>query len=99
MRKETLEKTEGVMKNGKFRDTGNIGYTRHRRKTNKTNNTTQKRKMMRNTDTTKYRGLTQVLMKGKQFMPRIRHTCPVCYPYSSDVFDTTIPKQTKTKHK
>ena len=97
MCKETLEKTEGVMKNGKSRDTVNIGYTGHRRKTNKTNNTTQKRKMLRNADTTKYRGLTQVLMKGKQFMPRIRR--PVCYPYSSVVFDTTIPKQTKTKHK
>jgi hypothetical protein len=96
MCKETLEKTEGVIKNGKSRDTGNIGYTRHRTKTNKTNNTTQKRKKMRNTDTTKYRGLTQVLMKGRQFMPRIRR--PACYSYSPDVFDTTMPKQTKTKH-
>ena len=25
-----LEKTEGVIKNGQFRDTGNIRYTRHR---------------------------------------------------------------------
>ena len=66
-------------------------------KSNKTNNTTQKRKMMRNTDTTKYRGLTQVLMKGKQFMPRLRR--PACYSYSSDIFDTTMLKQTKTKHK
>jgi hypothetical protein len=41
------------MKNGKFRDTGNIGCTRHRRKTNKTNNTTQKTKKMSNTDTIK----------------------------------------------
>jgi hypothetical protein len=28
--------TEGVIKNGQSRDTGNIGYTRHRTKTNKT---------------------------------------------------------------
>ena len=32
-----LEKTEGAIKNGQSRDTGNIGYTRHRTKTNKTN--------------------------------------------------------------
>ena len=95
--KEMLGKTEGAIKNAKSRDTGNIGYTRHRTKTNKANNTTQKRKKMRNTDTTKYRGLTQVLMKGKQFMPLIRR--PACYSYSPDVFDTTIPKQTHKKHK
>ena len=88
--KEMLEKTKGAIKNAKSRDTGNIGYTRHRRKTNKTNNTTQKTKKMRNTDTIKYRGLTHVLMKGKQSMPRIRR--PACYSYSPDVFDTTIPK-------
>jgi hypothetical protein len=45
-----------------------IGYTRHRRKTNKANNTIQEIKKMRNTDTTKYRVLTPVLMKGKQFI-------------------------------
>jgi len=31
-----LEKTEGAIKNGQSRDTGNIGNTRHRTKTNKT---------------------------------------------------------------
>jgi hypothetical protein len=31
-----LEKTEGEIKNGESRDTGNIGHTRHRTKTNKT---------------------------------------------------------------
>jgi hypothetical protein len=31
-----LEKTEGAIENGQSRDTGNIGYTRHRTKTNKT---------------------------------------------------------------
>ena len=33
-----LEETEGAIKNGQARDTGNIGYTRHRTKANKTNN-------------------------------------------------------------
>jgi len=33
--KETLEKTKGVIKNGKSRETGNIGYTRHKTMTNK----------------------------------------------------------------
>jgi hypothetical protein len=33
-----------VIKNGQSRDTGNIGYTRHRTKTNKTKNTAQKTK-------------------------------------------------------
>jgi len=31
-----LEKTEGSIKNGQSRDTDNIGHTRHRTKTNKT---------------------------------------------------------------
>ena len=31
-RGQGLEKTQGQMKNGQFRDTGNIGYTRHRTK-------------------------------------------------------------------
>ena len=35
----TLENTEGGNKNEQFRETGNIGYTRHRTKTNKTKNT------------------------------------------------------------
>ena len=42
--KEMLEKTEGAIKDTKSRDTGNIGYTRHRTKTNKTKQTTQKTK-------------------------------------------------------
>ena len=42
--KEMLEKTEGAIKDAKSRDTGNIGYTRHRTKTNKTKQTTQKTK-------------------------------------------------------
>jgi hypothetical protein len=51
-----LEKTEGVIKNRQSRETGNIGYTRHRTKTNKNekqHNTTQKTKKMSNTDPSK----------------------------------------------
>ena len=50
----------------------------------------RKEKKMRKTDTTKYRGLTQVLMKGKQFVPLKRR--PACYSYSPGVSDTTTPK-------
>ena len=35
------EKTEGAIKNGQSRETGNIGYISHMTKTNKTTNTTQ----------------------------------------------------------
>jgi len=41
----TLEKTEVAIKNGLSSDTGNIGYPRHRTKTNKTKSTTQHRKL------------------------------------------------------
>ena len=46
-----LEKTEGAIKNGQSRDTGNSGYTRHKSKTNKKKhkNTTQHRKLRQNT--------------------------------------------------
>ena len=44
-----LVKTEGVIKNGQSRYTGNIGYTRHRLKTNKIRNTTLKSKKINNT--------------------------------------------------
>jgi hypothetical protein len=50
---QRLEKTKGAIKNGQSRDTDNIGYTRHRTKTNKTKSTTQKTKKMSNTDPTK----------------------------------------------
>jgi len=40
--KETLEKkNEEAIKNGQSRETGNIGYTRHKMKINKAKNTTQ----------------------------------------------------------
>jgi len=45
-------KTEGTIKNEQSRDTGNIGNTRHRSKTNKT----QKSKKISNTDPTKKLG-------------------------------------------
>ena len=49
-----LEKTEWTIKNGQSRNTGNIGYPRHRTKTNKIKiNPTQKIKKMGITDPTK----------------------------------------------
>ena len=36
-----VRESEGVIKNVQHRETGNIGYTRHKTKTNKTKNTTQ----------------------------------------------------------
>ena len=36
-----LEKTEGAIKNGQFRETDNIGYIRHKTKTNQTKNKTK----------------------------------------------------------
>ena len=38
----TLRNKQSAVRNGQSRDTGNIGYTRHRTKTNKTRNITQK---------------------------------------------------------
>ena len=51
-----LKKTEGAMKDGQSRETGYIGYTRNKRKTNKAKNTTQKTRKMRYTDSTKNPG-------------------------------------------
>jgi len=48
-RVKTLEKTEEAIKNGESRDIGNIEYTRHRTKINKT------KKKERNKITTQYR--------------------------------------------
>jgi hypothetical protein len=48
------------------RDTGNIGYTRHRTKTNKTKNTTQKTKKMSNTDAHK---MPRVNTGGRDIYP------------------------------
>jgi Tfp pilus assembly protein PilN len=46
LRQIKLKKTEGAMKNGQSRETGNIGYTRYWTKTHQTKNTTQKLKKM-----------------------------------------------------
>ena len=51
---ETNAITEGAITNGQSRDIGNIAYTRHKTKTNKT---TQKIKMMNNTDPIKNRSV------------------------------------------
>ena len=40
-----IENTIGARKNGQSRETGNIGYTRHKKKTNKTKNTTNVSKL------------------------------------------------------
>jgi hypothetical protein len=47
----TLEKTEEKTKNGQFKYTANIRYTRPNTKTNKPNNTRQKTNKMSNTKT------------------------------------------------
>ena len=54
------------MKNEQSKDAGNIGHTRHRTKTR--TNTTQKTKMVRNTNPTKNRVAIQVLAKGRHFL-------------------------------
>ena len=78
-----LEKTEGEIKNGQSRDTGNIRNTRHKTKTKHKNKTThtqhRKLKKMSNTDPTKFRGRSHVLLKEKQFVPLIGP--PPCYSY------------------
>ena len=51
-------------------DTDNTGYTIHRTKTYKRENTAQKLlAKISNTDPTKNRGGTNVLANGKQFLP------------------------------
>jgi hypothetical protein len=54
--KETLEKTEGSIKNGKSRETSNIGKQRYRTRTKTAKNTTHEIKTMSNMDTTKNQG-------------------------------------------
>jgi len=56
-----LDKTEWVIKNGQHRDTGNIGNTRHKTKTNKTKkHNTEKTEKVSNTDCTKRKGVNLV---------------------------------------
>jgi len=61
--KYTVEKTEGTLKNGQYRDTG-IGHTKHRTKINKAHKhkTTQKTKKMSNTDLIPNKRLTVSLV-------------------------------------
>ena len=47
MFKINVSENRKAIKNEQFRDTGNIGYTRHRMKTNKTKKTTQHRNLKR----------------------------------------------------
>jgi len=54
---------------------------------------TQNTKQISNTDSTTKPELTQMLTKSTKFLALIRH--PPCYPYSQDVVDTTLRKQTK----
>ena len=62
-----LEKTEGAIKIGETRCTGNIEYTRHKTKIYKTKNTTQRTKLMRDMDPTKTGGDSQAPANDKQF--------------------------------
>ena len=87
-----LEKTEGSIKNGPSRDTGNIGHmTQDEDKQNKKHYTENLK--ISSTDFIINWGWTQVVIKSKQFLPLIKHL--LCYLYSQDMFDTTIPKQTE----
>ena len=58
--KQTLEKPEGVIKNGQSREILDTQDTGRRQKKNRT----QKTKMMSNTDPRKKTGWTQLLAKG-----------------------------------
>ena len=62
---ETLA-TLGILDTGRrqSRDTGNIGHTRYRTKTNKTKNITQKTKKMNNTYPTKKPGVNPSAHEG-----------------------------------
>ena len=64
MSKYALANTKGTIKNGQTRDTGNIVYTRHRTKTNKTRNTTQKTTKISNTDPSET-GVNPVACEGQ----------------------------------
>jgi hypothetical protein len=61
-----------AIKNGQSRETGNIGYKRHRTKTNDTKNITQKNKNELHQNS----GVNPGHGEGKQFLPLIRHGKP-----------------------
>ena len=72
-----LEKPEGKIKNGQSREAGNIGFSRHRPKTNKTNNITQK---LKQGATTSPETGGEVRCPGRASLPLIRYSS--CYTYS-----------------
>ena len=87
-----LEKTEGAVKNGQSRDNANIGYTKHRTKTNKAQkHNTESYKKMSNLDPTKSWGEPRVSMRACS-------SCSLkelpCFSCSQELFVTTISKQT-----
>jgi hypothetical protein len=63
------------------------------RQTKQNKNTTRTTTEMSNPDPTKTLGSTQVLTKGKQFLPLTRN--PPCYAYSQYVLDITMRNKYK----
>ena len=76
-----LLKTEGAIKNGLQRHKQHIAIIGDKTQDEDKQNTTQKTRRIRNTDTTKNVGRTRVIGKGNQFLFLIRHL--LCYSKSS----------------
>jgi len=91
--KKTLEKTEGAIKYGQSRETGNIGYTRHKTKANKTKNTTQNTKIDEQHGPHQKPRVNPGAREGSA-VPTSYKTRP-CYSLSQDMLDTTIRNQTQ----
>ena len=72
----------GIFTNEKSRYIGNVGSTKHRRKTNKAKNTTQHKKFKNsNKDSKRKQNEDESkLEKGRQLLLLIRH--PTCYSHS-----------------
>jgi len=77
------EKTEGAIKNGQSRETGNVGHTRHRTKTYKTQHWTLKRLATRTLPNTG--GKTH----GPYQIPGVKHTDPTKYRGENNNIDPT----------
>ena len=88
---QTLEKTEGAIKNSDLEPLAVLSIQDTGRRQTKYKNTTQKLKKMSNMDPTKKR----VSAKGKQFLPLLRN--PKSYSCSQDVFYITVCGQTQIK--
>ena len=88
---QTLEKTEGAIKNSDLEPLAILSIQDTGRRQTKYKNTTQKLKKMSNMDPTKKR----VSAKGKQFLPLLRN--PQSYSCSQDVFYITMCGQTQIK--